>query len=113
MGTVHSQVRYDVGFPPTDADAGIGHSSLEHGNYGHNYSDVNAILAYSQLPTELQEVEDADAAAQVAAGVIIADDGEQEDGYDFDGLDEFDAASIGAGTNNSGYESESGSIAEG
>ena len=113
MGTAHSQVRYDVGFPPTDADASISYSSLEQGNYNHNYSDVNAILEYSQLPTELQEVEDADAAAQVAAGMIIADDGEQEDGYGFNDVDEFDVASIGAGTNNSGYESESGSMANG
>ena len=117
-GTARSQVRYDVGIPSIDGGASVSYPSLEQEIHGQdNYYDVNAILAYSQLSTELQAAEDADAAAQAAAGVIIADDGEQDDNYDFDDLDGFDVVSIGAVTNSSGtdagYESETGSVAGG
>lgn len=113
---IHSQARYDAGNPLIDGDTSIGYSSTGREEVDHNnYYDVNAILAYSQLSTELQAAEDADAAAQAAAGVIIADDSEQDHDYDLDSFDGLDAASIGSTRNTSiidaGYESETGSAA--
>lgn len=81
--TAEHRLGDDMGRSMTDQD--LGFSSLEPiMERGNNY-DIEVIRAYEQLPAELQEAEDEEAAEQAGAGAIVADD--DADAMSFETMD--------------------------
>lgn len=68
-----TEPRLSYGMEGSTADEDKGVAPMELINMERSNYDVDAILAYEQLSTELQAAEDAAAAEQASAGAIIAD----------------------------------------